>query len=230
MFGGLSFHCSFLVLIYFTQMYPKDGSPLPLDGQLCFLPYLSSFLSISLLRRHLNVPSRVFPIYPDIVSLGQEISAERMFHIFAAFFTTLKISSQYLGPSPTQLVCLFIFIITNSVTLFALLVLLIRNIWVLGANVTTIEGWEIERHATLVRRAKVLGGYLDGPDGSRIRIATQEFPYDVGIFSNIQQGLGRNPLIWLWPFAATLDNELSLHFPTNGFEGKCYHGAPSAMQ
>lgn len=211
-------------------MYPKDGSPLSLDGQLCFLPYLSSFLSLSLLRSYLNVPTRVFPLHQDFLSLGQKVSAECMFHASTSFFTTLNLSPQYLGPSPTQLVCLFIFIILNSVTLFALLVLLIRNIWVLGANVTTIEGWEIERHATLVRRAKVWGGYLDGPDGSKIRVVKHEFPYDIGIFTNIQQALGHNPLIWLWPFAATLDNKSHLRFPTNGFEGKCHHGAQCGPQ
>ena len=153
-----------------------------------------------------------------------------MFHASTSLFTTLNLSSQYLGPSPTQLVCLFIFVILNSVTLFALLVLLIRNIWVLAANVTTIEGWEIERHATLIRRAKVLGGYLDGPDGSKIRIVKHEFPYDIGIFSNIQQALGDNPLIWLWPFAATFDNNSHLRFPTNGFEGKRHHGTQCGSQ
>ena len=129
---------------------------------------------------------------------------------------------QYLGPSPAQLVFLFLFIITNSVTLFALSLLLARNIWVLCANITTIEGWEIERHATLVRRAKVFGGYLDGPNGVKVRIVKHEFPYDIGIVRNIQQGLGRNPLAWLWPFALTLGDASGLQFKTNGFEGWCF--------
>ncbi|KAL8784182.1 MAG: hypothetical protein Q9195_009150 [Heterodermia aff. obscurata] len=107
---------------------------------------------------------------------------------------------------------------TNSFTLFAILLLLVRNIWVLGANVTTIEGWEIERHATLVRRSKVFGGFLDGPDGIKVRIVRQEFPYDIGIFQNIRQALGANPLAWLWPFAATPTNKSGLNFETNGFE------------
>jgi len=55
---------------------------------------------------------------------------------------------------------------------------------------TTIEGWEIERHETLLRRAKVLGGYLNGPDGQRVRIVRQEFPYDIGIWANFKQGMG----------------------------------------
>ena len=57
-------------------------------------------------------------------------------------------------------------------------------------NMTTIEEWEIERHETLLRRAKVSGGFLYGPDGIEVRITQQEFPYDIGIWKNIVQGMG----------------------------------------
>ena len=105
-------------------------------------------------------------------------------------------------------------------TLFALALLLARNIWTLGVNVSTIEGWEIERHETLLRRAKVLGGYLDGPDGTKVKITRQEYPYDIGIYQNIRQGMGGSFIFWLWPFAATPSLESGLEFETNGFEGK----------
>ena len=85
---------------------------------------------------------------------------------------------------------LFVLIIVNSITLTALAVLLSRTIWLLGANTTTIETWEIERHKKLLRRARVFGGYLDGPDGIKVRIQKQEFPYDIGIWQNIRQGMG----------------------------------------
>lgn len=78
----------------------------------------------------------------------------------------------------------------NSLTLFALFVLLVRSLWAIGANVTTIESWEIERHKTLLRRARYFGGYLDGPDGMKVMIRKQEFPYDIGILSNIKAGMG----------------------------------------
>ena len=125
---------------------------------------------------------------------------------------------QYLGPSVVQMIFLFILLVTNSMILFAIGLLLTRNIWVLGANVTTIEGWEIERHKSLVRRARGRGGYLDGPDGIAIKLTKQEFPYDIGIMNNISQGMGSSPLIWLWPFARTPSNESGLEFETNGFE------------
>ena len=114
---------------------------------------------------------------------------------------------------------LFVFSMVNSLTLFALGILLVRNAWSLGANVTTIESWEIERHEAIIKRAKVLGGYLDGPDGIRVKITRQEFPYDIGIFRNIQQAMGKNAHFWLWPFAPTPLNRCGLWFETNGFEG-----------
>lgn len=122
-----------------------------------------------------------------------------------------------------QMAVLTFFIATNSLTLSALFVLLARNFWLLGGNTTTIEGWEIERHESLVRRSKKNGGYLEGPNGVQLRVTKQEFPYDIGIFRNFQQALGRNPLLWLWPCALTPKNASGLAFETNGFEGGHLH-------
>ncbi|KAF2270681.1 zf-DHHC-domain-containing protein [Lojkania enalia] len=125
----------------------------------------------------------------------------------------------YLGPSMFQLAHLFLLTVANSLTLFALSILLIRNIWCLAVNTTTIEGWEIERHNTLVRRARYFGGYLDAPDGLKVHIRKQEFPYDIGIWANFKQGMGTgNVLAWFWPFAATPSVETGVEFETNGFE------------
>ena len=127
---------------------------------------------------------------------------------------------QYLGPSPRELIFLLVLSITNSMMLFALAILFARNIWTLGANVSTIEGWEIERHETLLRRAKVLGGYLDGPDGTKVEITRQEYPYDIGIYQNMKQGMGGSFVSWLWPFATTPSLDSGLQFEINGFEGE----------
>ena len=105
-------------------------------------------------------------------------------------------------------------------TLFGVGLLLIRNLWALSSNVTTIESWEIERHETLVRRAKSRGGYLEGPNGTRIRIQKQEFPYDIGIWRNICQGMRGNVVHWFWPFVSAPTNESGLSFETNGLEGE----------
>ncbi|KAF2855428.1 palmitoyltransferase pfa4 [Plenodomus tracheiphilus IPT5] len=126
-----------------------------------------------------------------------------------------------LGPTPFQLIHLFTTLLTNTITLFALSILLLRNLWCLAVNTTTIEGWEIERHRTLLRRARHFGGYLDDSQGNRIRIKKQEFPYDIGIWANIVAGMGgsRNPINWFNPLAATpgLDKG-GLVWETNGFE------------
>ena len=110
----------------------------------------------------------------------------------------------------------------NSITLFALCIMFLRTIWSLITNVTTIESWEIERHETLLRRAKTFGGYLDGPDGTRIRIRKQEFPYDVGLWKNIVQGMSGGPLTRLWPLASTPSLSSGLYFEVNGFEGELF--------
>ncbi|EHY59619.1 Palmitoyltransferase [Exophiala dermatitidis] len=124
----------------------------------------------------------------------------------------------YLGPTLPQLVHLFVLIVVNSLTLFLVSITFFRTVWGLGGNVTTIESWEIERHEQLLRRARALGGYLDGPDGMRIRLVRQEFPYDIGIWKNIVQGMGTaNILAWFWPFSATPRTD-GLEFETNGFE------------
>ncbi|KAE8552267.1 hypothetical protein EYB25_006161 [Talaromyces marneffei] len=126
----------------------------------------------------------------------------------------------YLGPSVPALCHLFILLVVNSLTLFAVFVLLVRSLWAIGANVTTIESWEIERHKTLLRRARYLGGYLDGPDGMKVRIRKQEFPYDIGILSNVKAGMGGswNVLSWFWPLASTPDRKSGLEFEVNEFE------------
>lgn len=124
----------------------------------------------------------------------------------------------YLGPSASQLGFLFILVIVNSLTLFAVSIIFFRSAYDLCCNTTTIETWEIDRHEQLLRRARALGGYLDGPDGVRVRIVRQEFPYDIGIWKNICQGMGSsNVLAWFWPFSSTPRTD-GLHFDTNGFE------------
>lgn len=126
----------------------------------------------------------------------------------------------YLGPSLSQLVHLFILIVVNSFICFALFILFVRTVWSLGSNITTIESWEIERHQTLVRRARYFGGFLDGPGGAKIRIKKQEFPYDIGIWANTKAGMGgsRNILGWFWPLAASPDRSTGLVYEVNEFE------------
>jgi len=88
---------------------------------------------------------------------------------------------------------------------------------------TTIESWEVERHHALLRRARVLGGQLDGPDGNKVRIEHQEFPWDVGIWSNFRQAMGTwNLLAWGWPFAISPPVESGLVYEHNEIDGKLF--------
>ncbi|QDS67995.1 hypothetical protein FKW77_009306 [Venturia effusa] len=144
---------------------------------------------------------------------------EYSLYIRLAIIWENKDMSSNFGPTVVQLVHIFALTVANSFTLFMLSILWIRSVWSLVANTFTIEGWEQERHSTLLRRARVFGGWLDGPDGSRIRIQHQEYPYDIGLWSNIVQGMGtRNVLAWFWPFAATPSIQSAVQYETNGFE------------
>ncbi|KAK0874383.1 Palmitoyltransferase [Friedmanniomyces endolithicus] len=123
---------------------------------------------------------------------------------------------QYLGPNSGQLALLFIEVVLNSFVLFAQTILLGRTLWSLGLNMTTIEGWEVERHHAMLRRARVSGGLLSGPNGKQVRIEHQEFPYDVGIWTNICRGMGSsNPIAWFWPFGRSPRIETALNIEHN---------------
>ncbi|KAI9784793.1 MAG: Palmitoyltransferase [Geoglossum umbratile] len=125
----------------------------------------------------------------------------------------------YLGPSVYQFTHFLSLVSINSVVLFAVSILFVRSLWSLVTNTYTIEGWEIERHEALVRRARKLGGYVEGPGGVRVQITKQEFPYDIGVWENLKQGMGSgNILSWFSPFSSTPTPESGLSYEINGFE------------
>lgn len=133
----------------------------------------------------------------------------------------------YLGPSAYQFSHLLILILVNSTALFALSILLIHSIYSLATNTTMIESWEIERHEALIERSRKLGGFVFAPGGKRLRIVRQEFPFDIGIWKNICQGMGtRNPLLWFMPFGGAPSVDSALTWETNGFEDENTHWPP----
>lgn len=144
---------------------------------------------------------------------------EYLLYLRAAVVWQKRHLPSYLGPTAPQLIHLFVLIVVNSLTIFGVGIMTIRFSQMFGENMTTIESWEIERHQTLLRRARYMGGYLDGPDGKKIHIKKQEFPYDIGIFANMAQAMGTaNILAWFWPFSASPPNETGLNYEVNGFE------------
>ncbi|KAL1411028.1 Palmitoyltransferase [Vanrija albida] len=60
----------------------------------------------------------------------------------------------------------------------------IYHLYLVGNNTTTIERWEKDKVATLVRRGK---------------LAEIKYPYNIGFIANIRTVLGDNPALWLWP-------------------------------
>ena len=136
------------------------------------------------------------------------------------FFWTNSQKLAYLDMPPLwAVVWLFVTCGITAVTLFILTVLLVTSVHSLCLNTTMIETWEIARHHSLVKRAKRNGGYVSTPGGGQLLIARQEFPYDIGIWANICQGMGSsNPLAWFLPWAGGPANDECWEWETNGFE------------
>jgi palmitoyltransferase len=125
----------------------------------------------------------------------------------------------YLGPPAWAMAHLLVLIVLNSLTLFALAILLVRSVYSLAINTTMIESWEIERHEALVRRSRKSGGYVYASGGQKMRVERQEFPYDIGIWRNLCQGMGTSVVfLWFLPFGPTPEIETAAEFDVNGFE------------
>lgn len=92
----------------------------------------------------------------------------------------------YWEPSKSEV----IFLVLNYVACVPVLLTVggfcLYHLWSLGRNTTTIEGWEKDKAATLVRRGK---------------IEEVKFPYNLGMRRNFESVLGTNPLLWCWPRA-----------------------------
>lgn len=64
-----------------------------------------------------------------------------------------------------------------------------------------IEGWQLERHEAIVERGGRDWWNLHDLDGQKVRMEKVEFPYDLGIFTNMSQAMGTsNFILWLLPF------------------------------
>ena len=72
------FYLSSHLLMHRSQMHSEDGSPLSMDRQLRFIPYISTFLPLPLLRCCFNDISRILAIYSGIAGLGRTTFTKRM--------------------------------------------------------------------------------------------------------------------------------------------------------
>jgi palmitoyltransferase len=188
-------------LVYFSRCIPKMDHHCPWTANCVShttFPYFIRFifyavLSMSILAYHLF--RRIVPIWND------------------------RNLPSYLGPPTWTLVHLLLLVVLNGFTLFALAILLVRSVYSLAIYTTMIESWEIERHEALVRRARKSGGYVYGSGGQKMRVERQEFPYDIGIWRNLCQGMGTSVfLLWFLPFAPGPEIETGASFEVNGFE------------
>ncbi|GJN79338.1 palmitoyltransferase [Purpureocillium lilacinum] len=108
----------------------------------------------------------------------------------------------YLGPTIEALVGLALTSLICFFTTLALGIMLISTLksWIF--NCTMIEGWELDRHEAVLDRAGRDWWDITGPDGETFRFEKVEFPYDIGFFSNMAQGMGTpNVLLWFFPLA-----------------------------
>ncbi|CAG8578568.1 279_t:CDS:2 [Paraglomus brasilianum] len=87
-------------------------------------------------------------------------------------------------PSPVEVVFLVLNIVAVIPVIFSVGVLSCCHFYCLCSNTTTIETWEKDKVATMIRRGK---------------IKKVKFPYDLGCFANYQSVLGKNALLWCWP-------------------------------
>jgi palmitoyltransferase len=114
---------------------------------------------------------------------------------------------------------MMVLIAVNTLVLFGLLILFIHAAHNLATNTTTIENWEIERHEALVKRARKNGGWVYASGGEKMRIESQEFPYDIGVWKNLVQGMGTwNIIMWFLPFGGAPKVEDAVDYEVNGFE------------
>jgi palmitoyltransferase len=125
----------------------------------------------------------------------------------------------YLGPPVWALAHLMVLCIVNGFTLFALLLLLVQSGRSLLTNTTMIESWEVERHETLVARARKQGGFVYASGGYRVRVEQQEFPYDIGFWKNLCQAMGTTYIfMWALPFGGGPGIGSAGTWEVNGFE------------
>ncbi|QRV80250.1 DHHC palmitoyltransferase [Ceratobasidium sp. AG-Ba] len=96
----------------------------------------------------------------------------------------MTVNGYFADPSTGELV----FMILNYAACVPVILLVggfsIYHFYCVASNQTTIEGWEKDKVATLIRRGK---------------IRELKFPYHLGMWPNIRAILGERPWLWCWP-------------------------------
>ncbi|KZS93474.1 zf-DHHC-domain-containing protein [Sistotremastrum niveocremeum HHB9708] len=108
----------------------------------------------------------------------------------------------WIEPSNTEIVFIVLNYTTCVPVILAVGIFSLYHFYCVLTNTTTIEGWEKDKVATLIRRGK---------------IREVKFPYDLGVAENLKSVLGRNPLLWCWPTNPTGNG---LKYQVGSGEGK----------
>ncbi|GJN87395.1 hypothetical protein Rhopal_000344-T1 [Rhodotorula paludigena] len=90
----------------------------------------------------------------------------------------------FITPSTFQIVMLILNYTACVPVIIAVGVFSLYHLWSLLVNTTTIEGWEKDKAASLMRRGK---------------IREYRYPYHLGYLTNVRAVLGSNPLLYGWP-------------------------------
>lgn len=77
----------------------------------------------------------------------------------------------------------------------------IYHFWSLSGNTTTIEGWEKDKAATLLRRGKIREVKFPYVSKHPLQLfqAQTDMLQNLGTRRNIEAVLGRDPIWWCWP-------------------------------
>ncbi|KAF9531906.1 DHHC palmitoyltransferase-domain-containing protein [Crepidotus variabilis] len=87
-------------------------------------------------------------------------------------------------PSSLELIMIILNYVACVPVLLAVGGFSLYHFYSLSSNTTTIEGWEKEKVALMVKKG---------------RLREIKYPYDLGRRKNINSVLGTNPLLWCWP-------------------------------
>jgi len=107
-------------------------------------------------------------------------------------------------PSSLELVMIILNYVACIPVLLAVGGFSLYHFYSLLGNTTTIEGWEKDKAALMVKRGK---------------LREIKFPYDLGKRRNIESVLGPNPLLWCWPRQASGSG---MKFELSGKDGETW--------
>ncbi|GAA5923042.1 hypothetical protein JCM1841_000291 [Sporobolomyces salmonicolor] len=110
------------------------------------------------------------------------------YHLWMVTKRAFGLSAFSRAPTTFQVVMLVLNYTACVPVIIAVGVFSLFHYWSILTNTTTIEGWEKDKAASLKRRGKV---------------REYRYPYHLGYLANMQDVLGRSPLLWCWPQRAS---------------------------